>query len=302
MKALLLANPASGKEKIDKIVTVSKKRFQEQGYELEVYFSNSQGDLTDKAELWSTDYDMYLVCGGDGTVHEVINGVMKSDVRPTIAVIPNGTINDIARILKIPRNIDKNLDLIFSSEPVEMDINKINDSYFTYVCGAGYLTEISYMAKREEKKKYGSLAYLKTGLKGLRIKPDFKVRVEANGEVREKKVSLILILAANQFGGLRLWRFSRKTKLNDGVIDIRMFSGRKTALMFRLAWFVILAGKRQLRETHISTNKATITPLEGYNLIWNADGEKAEEGKVEIEVIPRAIRIYAHKSRIKKLF
>ena len=302
MKALLLVNPHSGSGKIEHIVSTSKKRFQEHGYELEVYFSNGPNDLTDKAELWAPDYDMFLVCGGDGTVNEVINGVMRSEVRPSIAVIPSGTVNDISKILKIPSNINKNLDLILNSEPVEMDINRINDVYFAYVCGAGYLTEVSYMAEQEEKKKYGFLAYLKTALKGLRKKPDFTIRVEANNKTIQKKVSLVLILSANQFGGLRLWRFSKKTKLNDGVVDLRMFSGRRLILIIRLVLFILLAGRRQLKETHISTGKATITPIDGYEPVWNADGEQSISGPIELEVIPRAIQVFVNKKKVKKLF
>lgn len=302
MRAILLANPASGKQKLDKTINICKKRFLEKGYHLDIYFSNRAGDLSDKAELWASDYDIYLICGGDGTVNEVINGIMKSDVRPNLAILPAGTVNDTAKILGFTKNINKNLDIILNTDPVEMDINKINDKYFAYVAGAGYLTEISYMAEKEEKKKYGSLAYLKTGIKGLRKKPYFRARIEVNGETFEQDVSLILILAANQFGGLRLWRFSRRTKLNDGLVDLRTFTGRKWILIFRLILFVIFAGRKQFKQKHYSTNKAKITPLDNADIIWNADGEKASRGTIEISVIPKAVSVYVSSRRRKKLF
>lgn len=302
MKAILLANPASGKEKLDNIIEVVKRRFNEKGYHLDVYFSNRPQDLEDKAQLWAEDYDMFLACGGDGTIHEVVNGIMRSEVRPTLAVIPSGTVNDIAKILGIPKNIEKNLDLILNSEPIEMDINQINDTYFTYVAGAGFLTEISYTAEREDKIKYGQVAYYREGVKSLKRRPYFVVELEANDRMTVEEASLVLILSANQFGGMRLWRFSRKTKLNDGLVDIRIFKGRKLLLIFKLILFVLLAGRKQFKQTHISTSEAVIRPLNDYKLDWNADGEKVFSGELRLKVIPRAIRVIAHPKRIKKLF
>lgn len=302
MRAILLINPASGKEKTNKIIEVSKRKFQEKGYHLDIYLSSQAADLTDKAKLWAKDYDLFLVCGGDGTVNEVINGVMESEVRPSIAVIPSGTVNDISKIFGVPKNIEKNLDFILNSEPVETDINQINNQYFTYVSGAGYLTDISYMADREEKRKYGALAYLKTGIKGLKKKPYFKAKIESNGQSIVTDISLILVLSANQFGGLKLFRFSKKTKLNDGLVDIRIFTSRDIWLIFKLMVFVLSAGRKHYKETHISTNHAIITPLDSNILDWNADGERVPAGQIELTVIPKAIRFYVNPKRQKKLY
>ncbi|MGI6782557.1 MAG: diacylglycerol/lipid kinase family protein [Acholeplasmataceae bacterium] len=298
----MLINPASGREKVDKIVEVAKRKFNERDYHLDVYFSTCPNDLTEKAYLWAHDYDTYIVCGGDGTVNEVINGVMKSDIRPSIAIVPLGTVNDIAKIFGIPKKVDQNLDLIFDLEPVATDINQINDRYFVYVAAAGYLTAVSYDADREEKKKYGSLAYLKTGIRELRQKPFFKAKIECNNETYTKYVSLLLVLSANQFGGMKLFRFSKQTKLNDGLFDLRVFSYKRISLLFRLVLFILRAGKKQYHELQFSTNHAIITPLEDKEVNWNADGELVTKGKVEIKSFKQALKFYVHPKRIKKLY
>ncbi len=302
MKALLLVNPASGREKVNKLVEVAKRKFEEKKYHLDVYFSKCAGDLTEKALKWARDYDTYIVCGGDGTINEVVNGVMQSDVRPNIAVMPVGTVNDISHILGMSRNIGKNLDVIFNNKPIPTDINKINDHYFVYVSGAGYLTEVSYEADRLEKKKYGSLAYLKTAIKGLKKKPFFTAKIECNGEVYIEQVSLLLILSANQFGGMRLPFFAPQGKLNDSLVDIRVFSGRNIWLIFRLVMFILLLGRKQYKQYHVATSKATITPLDTDNVKWNADGELVATGKIKLEVIPSAINFYVNPKRVKKLY
>ena len=302
MKALLLINPASGREKVDKIVEVAKRRFLEKEYHLDIYFSKCAGDLTEKARLWADQYDTYITCGGDGTINEVVNGVMQSEVRPSIAVIPIGTVNDVAHILGFSHNLEKNFDIIFNTEPLPTDINKINDHYFVYVAGAGYLTEVSYKADRQEKKKYGTLAYLKTGIQGLSKKPFFKAMVQCNDEIYVRNVSLLLVLSADRFGGFRLPFFSKKNKLNDGLVDIRIFEGRDVALLIKLAMFILLLGRKQYKQFHFTTGKATITPLNNNHVKWNADGELVTKGKIELEVIPKAIKFYVNPKRAKKLY
>lgn len=302
MKTLMLINPASGREKVDEIVKIAKKRFEEKGCLLDIYFSSGPNDLTEKAYLLAKEYDTYIACGGDGTVNEVVNGVMKSDVRPAIAVVPLGTVNDIAKIFGVPRSVKKNIDMIFENRPIATDINQINNKYFVYVAGAGYLTSVSYEADREEKKKYGPLAYLKTGLKGLTAKPFFKAKIECDGMTYIKDVSLLLVLSANQFGGMRLFRFSDKTKLNDGLVDIRIFSYKRTSLLFRLIIFILRAGKKQFHELQLTTSRVTITPQNDDHVRWNGDGELVAEGKIELKVIPKAIEFYVHPRRIKKLY
>lgn len=227
---------------------------------------------------------------------------MRSEIRPKIAIVPIGTVNDFAKILGVPKKIEKNIDFIFNNEAVATDVNQINDKYFIYVTAAGYLTSVSYEAKREEKKKYGSMAYFRAGIRSLNKKPFFRARIEYDDKVCEKDVSLMLALSANQFGGLKLFRFSKKTKLNDGLVDIRIFTDRNLALILRLVMFILLAGKKQYKELHISTDHAIITPLNGEDVKWNCDGELLAEGKIELKVIPRAIEFYAHPKQIKKFY
>lgn len=302
MKVLLMYNPTSGNETFEGDAIYIKAEFEAEGHELDVYESKAQGDLTIQAERLGKDYDLVIASGGDGTVNEVLNGLMKLDKKPRLAIIPSGTTNDVAGILKIPKNLKKNVNMILNSEPVKIDVNQINDHYFLYVGGAGFLTEVSYEASSKDKKKMGKLAYIKTGLKSLQKQFAFDVRLETKDDCYEDRLALILMLAANRFGGMRFRFFSKKAQLDDGKIEIRTFKGRKLILLLRLALFVVTLGTRLFKQKHISTDYAKIEVLNDDDLAWNADGEKVATGSVELKVHKQAIEIYAHKKVIKKMF
>ena len=114
MKVLLLINPKSGKERKKKIVKKTIVFCQKNNLDLTIEYSRFPGDLTNIVNKKASNYDYLLVSGGDGTVNEVINGLMKLDIKPILAIIPSGTVNDIAKILKIPKNVNRNLEMIFN--------------------------------------------------------------------------------------------------------------------------------------------------------------------------------------------
>ncbi len=84
---------------------------------LDVYESKKSGDLKAKAYEAAKDYDVFFVAGGDGTVNEVVNGMMKSDVRPSLGILPSGTANDIAAILGVPRILTCALRMYMKNDP-----------------------------------------------------------------------------------------------------------------------------------------------------------------------------------------
>lgn len=302
MKTLLLYNPKSGNEKFNRRIKIIKERFLKENQHLDIYASKEPGDLEKQAFLMSSNYDRYIVSGGDGTINEVVNGMMKSKVRPALGIIPGGTMNDTANILGIPKNINKMIDLFLYSEPIKMDINKLNDRYFVYVAAIGYLTEVSYEAPSNLKKKIGTLAYLTYGIKSLKKRPHYSLKITYGNKVVEDNLALVLVLAAKRVAGLNLFGFSKKTKLNDGVLELRTFKSRKQGLTMELIWFAITFGRKQYKQNHIKSDLIKIESIDDSKLEWNLDGEKGLTGNAEISVVKNAIKVYASNRAKKKYF
>ncbi|MDR2822795.1 MAG: diacylglycerol kinase family lipid kinase [Acholeplasmatales bacterium] len=301
-KYILLYNPISGGGKGKKRVAKVISCFSKYGIKIDTYESKEKGDFLIKAGEFASLYDYIITIGGDGTINEVITGIMGQSKRPVVAVLRGGTANDIAGMLKIPNSIKKAVHLIVNSKPCYTDINKINDRYFAYVAGTGIFTKLTYEISRKTLKNFGYLAYIFEAAKDLfndfiSNKYNFTTVVEYDSGVISGKFMLILILSSRKVGGLNLEKFS-KSKLNDGLLDMRLFSSVKFGKIFRLFKFVITSGRKNIPDYHITSSKFKVSVAE--DISWNVDGEFANKGTVDIEVIKEAIPfIVSDKSRKK---
>ena len=299
MRYLLMYNPASGRSTFKHKVKHIKSYFKKRGFLLDVYESKKSGDLKEKAYEAAKDYDVFLVAGGDGTVNEVVNGMMKSDVRPALGILPSGTANDIAAILGVPKILTCALRMYLKNDPVKIDINLMNDRYFVYTAASGVLSKVSYDVTRRHIKKYGYLAYVFAAMKDFVQDYNYPIKIEYNGKVLETDCMMVLGLNSNRVGGMRLVNFS-KSKLNDGLFELRIFTSRRKFRRFRLLSSFIRGGKKLREDFHLVSDHFKITTHD--DVLWNADGESAEKGSIEIKTIKEALNIYINPRRKKKQF
>lgn len=299
MKFLLLYNPVSGRSQFKRHLDDIVKRFETDGLQIDIYESKAPNDLQTQASLEAKNYDVFLVGGGDGTVNEVINGIMKTNARPRLGILPSGTANDIAAILGIPRNVKKALEMFFHEQPVMMDINRMNDRYFVYTAAAGILTRVSYDIPRRRMRKYGYLAYVFEGMKDLLHDYRFPLKIECDGMTLENEYMLALGMSSNRVGGMHLAKFS-SSKLNDGLFEFRLFQRRRYFRTFRLLSFFLRRGKKLKEDEHLVASRFDIKTLP--DVSWNADGELADHGDIVIEVLKEQIPVYASPKVKKKYF
>lgn len=299
MKYLLMYNPVSGRSKIKTKIPFIKRYFDNRDLELDIYESKKPKDLENHAFLHAKEYDVFLVAGGDGTINEVVNGMMKSEVRPSLAILPSGTANDIASILGVPRNLYLALRMYMKQKPVMMDVNQMNDRYFVYTAASGVLSKISYDVSRRHVKKYGYLAYVFAAMKDFVQEYNYPIHIEYDGKVLDTDCMMVLGLNSNRVGGMRLVNFSR-SKLNDGLFELRVFTSRRRFRRFRLASSFIRGGKKLREDFHLVGNHFSIVTND--NVLWNADGESAERGSIEIRTIKEALSVYASPRRVRKQF
>lgn len=299
MKYLLLYNPISGRARIKKYIEPIKKYFDKRQLEIDFYESQAPHDLENKAHQAAQAYDVFLVAGGDGTVNEVVNGIMKSDKRPILGVLPYGTANDIAGILKISRNYKRALKLFMKETPVLMDVNMINDRYFVYTIASGVLTRISYDISRWKLKKYGYLAYVFEGAKDLLT--DYKMPIEISYDHKTLKgdYMMVLGLCSTRVGGFRLKYFSTP-KLNDGVFELMLFQHVKHFRMFKVLSYFLKRG-RKLKENDLIISDSFDIKTDP-KVVWNADGELSTKGSIKVKVLKEQIKVFAHPKIKRKFF
>lgn len=298
MKVGFIFNPESGNGKINRLYPVIEKAFIAKGHDISILKTQKSGD----AKLFAQEpvFDILLVAGGDGTLNEVVNGIMTLDKKPRIGYIPTGTVNDVAHLLGIPRNIKKALNLILETgELRKMDVSKINNTYFTYAAATGKFAKASYDLKRSDKKRFGSLAYVVRGITDMFYDYKMPLKITHEQGVIDKTFTLLLFLNGPRVGGINLFLI-KKSKLNDGKIEARIFERRRYMTLFKVLSFFAIGG---LVSKGVHMLKSSFYDIEAKGYVeWNTDGEQIEKNSARIEVINEAIEIYVSKRASKLLF
>lgn len=281
-RLLLIVNPCSGRAKMKNELLKVVEILSADDTLVTVYPTKSRGDATAFAEtLKEGDYDRLVVCGGDGTLNEVITGLMNSGVRITLGYIPSGTLNEWSSGLHISKNIKQAAADITTGNKRLLDIGKFDDRYFSYTASFGAFTEASYSAPQDVKNVLGQAAYFFEGIKSLgNIKP---VHLKFTTEERETEGDFLFGAISNSMsvGGIVKFKESL-VKLNDGKFEVLLIRNPDNILGLQpiLDGIIKQDFDREGME-FFTAEKITVTGGEG--LSWTLDGEYAE-GKEEITV------------------
>lgn len=156
---LLLYNPVSGDGRISDNLSLLVDTMTKAGFFVTVYPTQARQDGQKMIQALREDFDRIVVCGGDGMLHEAINGWMGGDNMPLLGYIPTGTVNDFASSHEIPRDLVQAAKIAAGSWWSALDIGRFNEEYFSYVAAFGLGTSVSYQTPQKKKQKLGSLAY-----------------------------------------------------------------------------------------------------------------------------------------------
>jgi len=299
MKVLVLYNPYSSTQKISKNIKLVEKKLLEKYDEVEFFASPYPKSITEKIMNDGDNYDTLLVSGGDGTLNEAVTGCIKGNVKTPIAYIPSGTVNDVGQILKLKKNVKKGLDIALDGIPAKIDICKVNENYFVYVCAAGKMTDISYDIDYKLKKKWGKLAYGIRGVQGLTQKSCTRFRIITPTETTYSNCYIFFAFNHQQFGGFKFYR-KKAPYLNDGVIDFTFIEKTKRFSLWRTIKFVLFGDRAKNGIRTITGNKIRLESDK--EVAFNVDGELAFKGNAcDIEVLNQAVSIIVPRKTYKKM-
>lgn len=221
-KALFIVNPVSGKMKIKNELFTVLKMFSDAGYESSVLMTSKRGDATEFARENRNVYDVIVACGGDGTLNEVVSGLMQrpENGRPKIGFIPSGTTNDLAETHGIPKDPKKAAELIISGTVAKNDVGTFNETrYFNYVASCGAFADVSYTTSQSSKNMLGHFAYVLGGIKSLaEIKP-IRMKVTSDEYSEEGEFVYAGVTNALSVGGM--FKFDKnEVSLDDGRFEV----------------------------------------------------------------------------------
>ena len=290
-KLLLIVNPCSGRAKMRTELLRVVEILSDGGYTVTVYPTKARGDATDfVCTLQEDEYDRIVVCGGDGTLNEVITGLMKSGLHITLAYIPSGTLNEWSSGLGIARSIPKAAEDITAGKKIQLDIGRFGEKYFSYTASFGAFTDASYSAPQDIKNVLGQAAYFFEGIKSLgNIKP---VHLRFKTKEREIEDDFLFGAVSNSMSVGGIVKFDESVvKLNDGQFEVLLIKNPDNILKLQPIIDGIL--KRDFAKEGIEFFTAdSITVTGGDGLSWTLDGEYAKgEEEIVISNLHNAIEL-----------
>ena len=244
----------------------------------------------------SKRFELLILFGGDGTFNEMLNGLMFNSFKPKILYVPVGTVNDLGKYLQIPNNYRDAFRLL-NTNPILMDVCKVNDKYFSYVLACGKFTNVSYGSNLNKWKKiFGKFYYYLKGIYDLFSRNMIQISLD-NGDV--KKVSLILFLNIWRVGNFKIRK--KNNKLNDGFINMVFFKNTIFFGIFSIFMFLIFGIKIKGFTEVKKVSSFTIKTKE--EILFNSDGEECYNTNfVKVDVIKEALAIYVPQKANEKYF
>ncbi len=293
-KILFFINPISGaKNKLQLEKTIIKK-CEEKNIAFEILFTSKDGDynfLRDKIEKdLITDI---VVCGGDGSLSPIISSILNATVN--IGIIPLGSGNGLAKTARIPKSIDKALEIIFNGNASCVDAFLINNKLSCHVSGLGFDAKVAHEFSKQRLR--GLPTYTRQALKHFFSAKTYSFDIETKNAHFKTDAFLICIANSNQFGNN--FKVAPKASLSDGLLDIVIV--KKNNKLKIVVAFVnqILSGKVKTTIA-MDFHKKDILYFQTNNIkiknpelaLLHIDGDPVETAKeFSIEILPSAYKL-----------
>ena len=290
-KLLLIVNPRAGRSKSRSPLFDAMSIFSEAGYLISIHKTTAPQDAAQTVARSGGEYDLVVAAGGDGTLNEVISGLMQLEKRPLLGYLPQGSTNDFAASLQLSSNPVTGAISIVRSLPRALDIGQWNERCFVYVASFGAFTKSSYSASQAAKNALGHFAYILEGMRDLDTLRPYRLRITADGEVLDGEYLFGAICNSTSIGGL-MKLDPERVVLDDGKFEMLLIPNPKTAVELQNLVMALLNQQydsqglvfRHVSSVHMETEET---------LPWSLDGEYAPS-------VPE-INIINHQKALKML-
>ena len=217
-------------------------------------------------------YELIICSGGDGTLDEVISGVMECKNRSAIGYIPCGSTNDFAHSLKIPTSMTKAAEHIAAWKEFPCDIGRFNDDYFVYIAAFGLFTDVSYETSQDVKNVLGHLAYILEGMKKLTEIKSYPMKVESEEMTVEGNFLFGMVTNSTSVGGFRNIT-GKHVHLDDGVFEVTLIKTPQNILELNEIIQAVIAGKSENNKYFYQFRSSHVKFTSESPVAWTQDGE-----------------------------
>mgnify|MGYP001127033481 FL=1 len=261
---------------------------------LSIQLSENEGDIIKyceaiKNDKYGSEIDILFILGGDGTVNELVNGVMQHDLHLPVGIVPEGTFNDFTKTLNLDPNFKNASSQLLSAQVGSYDVMKVNDTYVLNFVGLGLIVQNAENVQEGSKDVFGKLSYIGSTVKTLMNPSKFDFELNIDGRKETGNTSMLLIANGPNIGGGRVPLTDLSPQ--DGKVDTFIFDDQSFSILndiFKkrdsMNWNEITEGIDHIPGQHITLSTEP-------NMKVDIDGEISLETPIEIEVLPKAIQL-----------
>lgn len=302
MKRLLfIYNPHAGKELLKPNISDIVDIFVKAGYEVIIYPTQAYRDAYKKVKEYDADYIDLVVCsGGDGTIDEVVTGMMEREKRAPVGYIPTGTTNDFANSLHIPKGFLHAADNAVNGKAFACDVGRFNKGTFVYIAAFGLFTDVSYETDQGMKNILGHMAYLLEGAKRIFNVRSYRIKVSHDGDAIQDEFIYGMVTNSRSVGGFRNM-VGKQVVFDDGLFEVTLIKKPKNPIELQEIIAALLI--EQIDTKYMYTFKTGYITFESLEEIpWTLDGEYGgEHDYVEIENRNKQFQIMVPEEHIESL-
>ncbi|WP_411344427.1 diacylglycerol/lipid kinase family protein [Paenibacillus sp. WLX1005] len=289
-RAMVIINPSSGKEQAQEYVEkVEQLLRDEAGYDVVINETAKELDATKYCASACADcFDLVVSIGGDGTLHETINGLLDQQHRPQLGVIPLGTVNDFARALNIPLQTDEAIRTLLSSNTRKVDMARLNDQLFANVVAAGSMAESLSSVSSEDKSKLGALAYFREGFRELVGGSASPLVIEYDGQTWSGESPLFIATLTNSVGGFE--KIAPDAEVDDGLLHGFIIHNLNLFNTLAVGTSLLLGNLKDHQDvTYFTARQITVSSTEPVRT--NVDGEEGPTLPIHMHILPAHVDV-----------
>ena len=286
---MLIINPFSGRSISNSALGIIVSKLCGCGHVVTVYFAGEQ-TTRELAYNYSKNYDTVVCVGGDGTLSNIVSGLLDSGASIPIGYIPAGTANDVATSLALSKDPNAAAQTIISGKPQPLDIGIFNDEYFTYIAAFGAFTGVAYLTPMSAKRALGHFAYILGGLADVAaIKPQHTVIEHDGGTIEGEFIFGGVVNSTSVAGLVRL--DPKRVDLADGLFEVILVR-QPVGLSDFLDILTRVATKNYDGDNVLLVHSSKVAFTFKESVAWTVDGENGGmHSRAEITNCRKAIEI-----------
>lgn len=291
--ARIVVNPASGRGAGEKGAAALQEALDDAGWTCERIETAGDDDARVAArEAAAADCAVVIAVGGDGTLHEVVHGVMEAGNHCAVAHVPTGTTNGVARALGIPLDLNEAVAVVTAGNIRRLDLGLLPDidRYFLLAVTIGDPSRIVADASRAMKNRWGMFAYYWAAARMMAVPRQTRMLIELDDDHWRTYASGVVVANFGRLENPQLDLFPASAP-DDGILDLAVLRARNLWDWLRISASA-LTGRGTAPRVDLRTARR-VRVVAARPRLLQADGEVIGHTPVTIELLPDALRFVA---------